>query len=237
MAWNPKVPEDRRFPGKMTPGRSAPPTHVVCHITGTNSFESVRREFTRSASAHYVIDKEGVLYQFVEEENQAWHAGIKAPVQAQYDKPGNGWRKLLYHFDWATYPADSVWLDSDLTPVPSRSEATFAGRPGGLEWPDYGYFRARWGENAKPVNYDVSKRPNDYAVAIEILSFGAKNPSPNAYTENMYATLSALVTEICGRYGIPQTKGRVVGHEDVNPVQRYGWDPNQGFDWSRVWQP
>src|SRR5262245_2918102 len=144
MGWNPKVPEERRYPGKMTPGRSAPPTHVVCHITGTNSFETVRKEFTTSASAHYVIDKEGVLYQFVEEENQAWHSGIKASVQTQYDERGNGWRKLLYHFDWAKYPADSVWLDSKLKPVPSRPEATFVGRPGDLEWTEYEYFRARW---------------------------------------------------------------------------------------------
>ena len=235
MTWNPNVPVERRYQGKMTAGRSGQPTHVVCHITGTNSFEAVRKQFTTLASAHYVIDKEGVLYQFVEEENQAWHAGIQPPVMVQYDKAGNGWRKLLYHYDWATYPAESIWLDGKLKQVASRPEATFVGRPNGSEWPDYKYFRERWGEDAKPVNYDVSKRPNDYGIGIEILSIGAKKPSATAYTDKMYVTLAALVTDICTRHNIPQIKGRIVGHEDVNPVQRYGWDPNQGFDWSRVW--
>jgi len=235
MAWNPNVPNDRRFNGKMTPGRPAQPTHVVCHITGTNSFTSVKREFLSSASAHYVIDKDGVLFQFVEEDNRAWHAGIKSPVQVQYDKPGTEWRKLLYHFDWATYPADTVWVDGNLNPVHSRPEATFAMKPDGSEWGDYQYFKDRWGNAAGPLNYTVSKRPNDYGVAIEILSTGNKRPLASAYTEAMYATLANLVADICGRYGIPQQKGRVCGHEDVNPVQRYGWDPNQGFDWSRVW--
>jgi hypothetical protein len=25
-----------------------------------------------------------------------------------------------------------------------------------------------------------------------------------------------------------------VGHEDVNPIGRFGWDPNAGFDWTVV---
>lgn len=50
----------------------------------------------------------------------------------------------------------------------------------------------------------------------------------------MYASLEALVTDICARHGIPQRKGFVVGHGDVNPVQRYGWNPGQGLAWSRV---
>ncbi|HEV8389112.1 MAG TPA: N-acetylmuramoyl-L-alanine amidase, partial [Dongiaceae bacterium] len=129
----------------------------------------------------------------------------------------------------------SIWLDKNLNRVESRSQATFVARPDRSEWPDYKYFRDRWGDDARPVNYEVSKRPNDYAVAIEILSVGAKTPSATAYTQAMYEALSDLVADICARHGIPQRKGRVVGHEDVNPVQRYGWDPNQGFDWSRVW--
>ena len=82
MTWNPSVPSERRIEGKMTPGRSGQATHVVCHITGTHSFDSVRQEFTTNASAHYVIDKAGLLYQFVEENNRAWHAGIIGLLRA-----------------------------------------------------------------------------------------------------------------------------------------------------------
>ena len=28
----------------------------------------------------------------------------------------------------------------------------------------------------------------------------------------------------------------VCGHEDVNPIERWGWDPNQGFDWERLFE-
>jgi N-acetyl-anhydromuramyl-L-alanine amidase AmpD len=217
MAWNPNVPNERRIVGKMTPGRPLAPSHVVCHITGTDSFEDVRREFTSNASAHYVIDKEGRLYQFVEEDNRAWHAGIKVAVQAQYDKGGTDWRKLLYHFSWAVYPAAAIWLDATLAPVTDRSRAVFVARPDGAEWDEYRCFRERWGNEAGPI-------------AIEILSVGARTASPTAYTDRMYETLVGLVGDICVRHHIPQEKGRVVGHEDVNPLQRYGWDPNQGFD-------
>lgn len=236
MTWNSTIPTERRFQGKMTPGRSGSPTHVVCHITGTDSFSSVRNEFLSEASAHYVIDKQGLVFQFVEEENQAWHAGIKAAVQAQYDKVGLGWRKLLYHFEWDTYPPGSIWLNEKLKPVQGRREATFVAQPDGSDWARYDYFKERWGAGAGPVNYAHSKRPNDYAIAIEILSFGAPKASAQAYTPAMYDALEALVDDICNRHAIPQSKGHVVGHEDVNPVQRYGWDPAQGFNWSRVWK-
>ena len=114
MTWNTSVPAERRFAGKMTPGRSGSITHVVCHITGTDSFDSVRNAFTsQDRSAHYVVDKQEVVFQFVEEENQAWHAGIQGSVQALYQKPPADWRKYLFYFDWdKSYPADSIFLDN-----------------------------------------------------------------------------------------------------------------------------
>lgn len=234
MTWNSNVPASRRYAGVKTVGRAGPVTHVVCHITGTNKFDSVKAEFLSSVSAHYVVDKEGLVHQFVEEENQAWHAGIKAPVMALYDRPGTGWRKVRYNIDGLAFPPDTVWLDDKLQPVQGRREAAFGARPDGSDW-DYGYFDTRWGAASGPVNYLTSKKPNAYSVGIEILSVGAASAKKTVYTDAMYAALTPLVTDICTRHGIPQTKGRVVGHEDVNPVQRWGWDPNQGFDWSKVW--
>src|SRR5262245_24067537 len=105
MGWNPMVPASRRIEtSMMTKGRPIPkPTHVVCHVTGTDSFQNVKNEFLTSVSAHYLIDKAGLIYQFVPEEDQAWHAGIKAPVQALYAKGPAVWRKYLYYFSWAKY--------------------------------------------------------------------------------------------------------------------------------------
>ncbi len=236
MSWNPNVPNERRIATtKKTDGRPVPTTHIVCHITGTDDFEKAKNTYLTSVSPHYVVDKAGLVYQFVEEENQAWHAGIRKEVQPLYGQPPTTWRKFLFYFDWATYPNDSVFLGADLQPV-KKANAVFVGRPDGSEWPDYAYFRNRWGDAAGPVNYAVDKRPNGYSVGIEMLSVGAKTPSPTVYTEAMYQSLNRLVADICARHQIPMQKGRVVGHEDVNPIQRYGWDPNQGFDWARVWQ-
>jgi N-acetyl-anhydromuramyl-L-alanine amidase AmpD len=237
MAWNTLVPASRRIASlAQTIGRPvAKPTHVVCHITGTNSLNSVKAEFKSTVSAHYLVDKSGLIYQFVEEENQAWHAGIKKAVHPLYAEPPSTWQKYLYYFDWDSYPAGSVFLDRDLEPVQGGNMATFVARPDGTSWSKYDYFKNRWGAGAGPVNYDAGKSPNAYSVGIEILSVGAKSASATAYTDAMYTSLRTLVTDICTRHAIPQEKGRVVGHEDVNPVQRYGWDPNQGFDWSKVW--
>jgi N-acetyl-anhydromuramyl-L-alanine amidase AmpD len=239
MSWNPMVPAERRIATtKKNEGRPVPkPTHVVCHVTGDNDFEKVRDAFLNQArSAHYVVDKQGLIYQFVEEEDQAWHAGIVSAVQALYATPASNWRKYLYFFDWYKgYPGDAVYLDGDLNTLAGKAGAVFVRRSDGSEWPHYDYFKTRWGANAGPVNYATSKRPNAYAVGIEILSVGATTASANDYTEAMYAALRSLVQDICGRHGIPMAKGTVLGHEDVNPVQRFGWDPNQGFNWSRVW--
>lgn len=238
MSWNSLVPEGRRFKSpQKTNGRTVEkPTHVVCHITGTDSFSSVKNEFMTDASIHYLIDKQGAIYQFVEEESTAWHAGIKASVQALYNNGNGDWKKYLYYFPWYKYPAGSTYLDGQFNKVEGGREATFVAQASGAPWQLYQYFEDRWGSAAGPLNYATSKRPNDYSIGIEILSVGAKTPSPTAYTEAMYRSLSVLVNDICERNAIPKQKGRVVGHEDVNPVQRYGWDPNKGFDWARLWQ-
>lgn len=236
MTWNPNIPSERRIATtKMTPGRPVQTTHVVCHITGTNNFDSVKNEFLTSVSAHYLIDHKGVVYQFVQEDDQAWHAGIKKPVQDLYALGPDTWRKFLYYFDWDKYPADAQYIGEGLQPVQGAREATFVGRGDKSAWGQYDYFDARWGKGAQPVNYGNSHSPNAYSVGIEILSLGSKASSEAVYSEKMYESLHALIADICARRNIPMKKGHVVGHEDVNPVQRYGWDPNQGFDWTRVW--
>ena len=235
MPWNPLVPEARRIVGVKTAGRPAPPTHVVCHITGTNSLTLVIHEFTTSVSPHYLVDKAGLIYQFVPEVDQAWHAGIKSAVQERYAHPATDWQKYHFYFDWDHYPSGSVFLDRQLQRVQGGHVATYVAQSDGSIWDKYRYFRSRWGNGAGPLNYSVSHRPNEYSIGIEILSVGANTASAAAYTPAMYASLRTLVTDICTRNGIPMKKGTVLGHEDVNPMQRYGWDPNQGFDWSQVW--
>ena len=87
--WNPAVPAERRYTGRCNNRPSgARVSRVVVHITGTRSLPQVVNRFTTGkASAHYVVDFDGLIHQFVPEDKRAWHAGIpgahQAPVQSR----------------------------------------------------------------------------------------------------------------------------------------------------------
>lgn len=237
--WNPLVPQSNRLesPNCSTRRESAPPTHIVIHITGTDSLASVKRTFLarQSVSAHYLIGKGGELYQFVPDQYRAWHSGIDVATRSLFRKGQDTWSRYIKYFSWYKgYPRDAVFVDGDLNPVWRRAEAVFVAHRDGRQWDEYDYFSQRWGEQAQPVNFEIEPDPNNYSIGIEILGFGSKLSDPSVYTPLMYQTLVGLVEDLADRYDIPMRKGRIIGHEDVNPVARFGWDPNQGFDWSCV---
>jgi hypothetical protein len=240
--WNGLVPEDGRFesPNRNTRKPSnLVPTHIVIHVTGTDSLSSVEKTFmaSNSVSAHYLVTKEGQLLQFVRDGHRAWHAGIDSPTRSLYRKGVARWTKYLKYFNWYKgYPSDAVYVDSDLKPVWDQTEAVFVARADGSPWSQYTYFLSRWPGNDVPINFEHDSDPNNFSIGIETLGFGSKNNDPAVYTPAMYASLRTLVLDLSQKYGIPLEKGRVVGHEDVNPIARFGWDPSGGFDWSRVHQ-
>ncbi len=60
------------------PGGRAPDM-LLLHYTGMESTEAALARLTDPAekvSAHYLIDEDGALYQLVDEEQRAWHAGV-----------------------------------------------------------------------------------------------------------------------------------------------------------------
>lgn len=239
LMWNPLVAESNRLksPNWSTRRGGARPTHIVVHVTGTDSFASVKRTFLtpKSVSAHYVIGKAGELYQFVPDQYRAWHAGIDKSTRSLLRKGQDIWSRYVKYFSWyKKYPVGAVFVDGDLNPVWGRTEAVFVLRRDRGRWDEYDYFRQRWGEDAQPVNFEVDPDPNNYSIGIELVGFGSKTPDDDVYTEAMYETLSRLIEDLSERHGIPMEKRRIVGHEDVNPVARFGWDPNQGFDWRKV---
>lgn len=235
--WHPAIPETRRFrsPNRREGRGGAKVERVVVHITGTANFEAARAAFMNSnnqASAHYCIDRNGDLYQFVSEDDVAWHAGIHKSAEAVYAPRDGDWRKYKRYFSWHNkYPADAVFLDKQKQPC-AREHAALVMRADGSPWPDYDYFNARWGEKLEPLGYELSKAVNQRTIGIETVGYGGSSPA--AYTDAMYETLAKLVADICERHNLPRRFGPVCGHEDVNPVERWGWDPGPGFDWSRV---
>lgn len=238
--WNPLVPQANRLDSPNRNSRkpaSLLPTHVVIHVTGTDSLDDVRRTFLarNSVSAHYLVGKDGSLYQFVPDAHRAWHAGIDSNTRRIYRRGAAQWTRYLKYFNWyGNYPTDSGYVDGDLRPVWDQTEAAFVTRAGGGRWAEYDYFFTRCPGRDAPVNFEVDPDPNNYSIGIETLGFGAKAPDPQVYPDAMYETLRKLLADLAARYSIPLTRDRVVGHEDVNPIARFGWDPNAGFEWSRI---
>lgn len=245
MEFNALVPPANRLQNCPNQGERrgfAVPTHIILHITGTDTIEPARRRFMTpgaDASAHYIVDKDGSLFQLVVDGRRAFHAGIQTVIKTLYDAGDQRWKDVIgLTLPRRTYPADSIFLDANLQPTSVEAKQRFVKTRDGTPWTTrFRYFEDRWGINRnQPWNYENSKLPNDYSIGIEIVSFGATRPSATAYTEAMYATLARLVIDLCAKYEIPRAHGRVIGHEDVHPVDRFGWDPGAGFDWSRVLQ-
>jgi N-acetylmuramoyl-L-alanine amidase len=240
--WNDLVPPANRLRSPNTNSRLPRgyiPTHVVIHVTGTDSLSSVKKTFlaSNSVSAHYLITKEGDLFQFAPDSSRAWHAGIDSNARLLYKKGASNWKRYLKFLSWyKAYPKDAIFVDGDLNTVWNKTESAFVARADGQAWPEYEYFDARWPEEDLPINFATDPDPNNYSIGIETLGFGSKNRDPLAYTDAMYKTLQSVVVDISEKYSIPMKKGRIVGHEDINPLGRFGWDPAPGFDWSVVYK-
>lgn len=240
--WDPRIPDERRHVTKKRSNRRGPSVeHVVLHITGNADFNAVRNTFmSQPASAHYLVTTAGEIHQFVPETHAAWHSGIQPHIKKLYNS--GDWRKYKRYFGWAGHHYDDdgpvVYVDRDFRDLPSKNGAALVRQADGSDWSAYDYFDRKWGRG--PLIYPVGYHPTDRvginhkSIGIEILSIGSPNPGPPHYTDAMYAALTPLVDEICARHGLTKNKRTVCGHEDVNPVERWGWDPGQGFDWDRV---
>jgi N-acetylmuramoyl-L-alanine amidase len=54
------------------------PNFVIIHHTGSDTIEQAIRTLTdpaREVSAHYLVGRDGTIYQLVDERARAWHAG------------------------------------------------------------------------------------------------------------------------------------------------------------------
>ena len=211
------------------------PTHIVIHITGVNNFESVKKTFLRSVSAHYLIDKKGKIFQFAKDKDRAWHAGIRIGQRRLYKRVNAQWMNYIAYFKWYKgYPDEAIYVDEDLNNVWDIAEASFVKKPDTSNWEHYNYFKERWPNRVLPINFEVDSDPNNYSIGIECLSLGAKTPDSKVYTDKMYNSLNRLIDNLCEKYMIPRSREFIVGHEDVNPLARFGWDPNSGFEWNRL---
>jgi N-acetyl-anhydromuramyl-L-alanine amidase AmpD len=94
-------------------------------------------------------------------------------------------------------------------------------------------FLAAWcnGEAVEPVwtpPFDPTL-VNLYSISIE----HPGNPG-REWTEAMYLTDRELVVELCAKYGIPANRLGVIGHCDLDTVNRAN-DPGPTFPWERLY--
>lgn len=232
--WNERVRSENRLESPKKNNRSAnivKPTHIVIHVTGTDNYEVVKNRFLHVVSVHYLVKPDGEIVQFVRDKDRAWHAGISSYVRRLYDKGTGEWKKYLRYFNWFKgYKDGSVYVDADLNITTDQTKKALVMTPDGSPWRHYDFWDTRHDSSmVYPINYLADKDPNNYSIGIELLTYGGKDSS--AFTPQMYKGLAMLVRDLCLKYDIPVDRFHIVGHEDVNPVERWGWDPGEGFNW------
>jgi N-acetyl-anhydromuramyl-L-alanine amidase AmpD len=87
---------------------------------------------------------------------------------------------------------------------------------------------------------------NQYAIGIELMGIGSQedmsiylHPEEYAalddglkgFTDAQYASLTALVADICQRNNVPMDREHIVGHQEYNPAKN---DPGELFDWAKL---
>lgn len=101
----PLIPSPKRGRGRFAAGAIWSPDVIVLHYTaGRNDARTVARMFathSRSASAHYVVGRDGAIVQCVDLDDTSWHAGDgrlphaerlakqdRIPVKLMHDRAG-----------------------------------------------------------------------------------------------------------------------------------------------------
>ena len=225
-------------------------THVVIHIVGgedqnSNFYEGAYNRFYESsdqASAHYLITKDGTICQFVPDKYQSWHAGITGFEARAYAQGLDHWRRFMLR-DTGVSPVDAGarakehLVESDHHVYGVRDDF----------WEEYEFWIERYGRRQFPVNFENSRSSNAYSIGIELCNVGALKKQDKddpkkqqawalryGFDRGLYDGLDRLLTKLCELHHIPRTRDFIVGHEDVNPIARAGWDPGHAFDWDRI---
>jgi hypothetical protein len=98
-------------------------------------------------------------------------------------------------------------------------------------------WRAAWPGRAHPYSLFPSSSPNTDYIGIEMIPIGsgyggAPMRAGLRFTQRQHDTAARLVADMAQRHGWPAgfaSSNRLVGHEDVDPINRHdaggGWDP------------
>jgi N-acetyl-anhydromuramyl-L-alanine amidase AmpD len=167
---------------------------------------------------HYVIDPFGAVDQYADAGVVRYHAGVEAEQRRSF--------------------LDGHWLE-DANRIPKAVVDWWQARHPGVKSPSHLY---------------PSKSPNKDYVGIELIPAGRYTTTPGMikgswkfehgtrpgfdkqrFSVEQYVALARLCNTIAEENGLDLGKsGVLVGHEDLNPYTRPGWDPgtmNETFSW------
>lgn len=243
--WNPLAQNAER--GRSNYARKCKLTHIVIHCTGNAYTPSHNRFMTSGVSPHYLVRLDGTIIQYVKDELRAGHAAIHSFSQARYaDGTWRKWKRANI-VPSGHYNKEG---ETETKNIPDSSYS-FVKIVSGADWKIYAaqedVFAKRLGagidcevcgvrhEGKLPYHFEHEVRVNDYSIGIEMVHVSGD------YLDVQYAALIRLLANLCETHGIPFDKYHIVGHEDTNPIERWGWDPgtvreatSSLFDWQRV---
>jgi N-acetyl-anhydromuramyl-L-alanine amidase AmpD len=186
------------------------------HSTGKTHLEVAHSTYAAMGMVgpHYVIDPFGEVAQYAPADVVRFHSGVSADERRSF--------------------LDGHWAE-DANRIPREVVA---------------WWKARWPTKKSPSHLYPSTSPNKDYVGIELIPAGryvkdrgwvfehGSKPGFDAqrFSVEQYYALAGLCNRLAEQYGLDLTKaGVLVGHEDLNPYQRPGWDPGdklKAFSWS-----
>jgi len=205
---------------RSVPNRTSPVYGVAIHQTGSSLVTAAYKhgadplEYAiqfylnpQNYFPHYVVGYDGTIAQICDENGKALHIGFQ-PADRQACLDGS-WTKKL--------PADLV-----------------------VRW------KTTWPAHMSPAHLFPGPSPNNVYVGIETIPIvrGATTADVEPmgvgliYTTAQHESIAELVVDIMKRWdlgaaflsGLALARGRLVGHEDVNPIQRHTKNPPAGWD-------
>jgi hypothetical protein len=206
---------------------------VVVHTTGGGILARFRREGRAKGdrtphdtavrvyrhimpqSGHYVVGQRGECVQVVPEGLCAWHVG--GAGSAPY------WRE-----HWRT-PATAWWVQR-WPDLDSPRELA-----GGRLWDPYIIGPSIGARVKAPLSWGKGSA-NAWSVGIEVVP--PESGAADEWSPECWATVRALVRDVCARNGIPCEREYVICHSDAHPLARsvkgQPWDlsPSQ-WTWER----
>jgi N-acetyl-anhydromuramyl-L-alanine amidase AmpD len=160
--------------------------------------------------AHYCIAPDGRVVKFRNPNSVTWHAGVSVSDRAAY--------------------LSGEWETNGRTPKAI------------VDW-----WKVKWTGKRSPQHLYPTKSPNACYVGIELIPCGVYQSGSSwtpllgtpatpkgRYTAAQYTMLARLAVLLAERFDWPtgwETTSRLVGHSDVDPKDRPGWDPGEYNGW------